>query len=308
MRSIQKVASFLLLTSILLTACTQTAQPTVQFETSIASTVAAMQTQKALIASITPFIQPSDTPEPTGTSTSTPVPLGPTATATKMTPTPSEAYCISTYTNVNVPNNTVFKGGEAFTKTWKLTNGGSAAWTTDFKVVFVSGESMNTSPVALDRMVLPGQTIQVSVNLTAPAQAGSHQANFMLLTDRGEKFGLGSNCDGPFWVLIQTKDLFAVSSAVVKASPASYTGTCPTTIKLSAAITANGVGTVTYTFVTSDGKSDTYQLSFDKAATLTSSEISWKVTGSTSLSVHIYVDSPNHQDFSAITIPVTCTP
>lgn len=309
MKSILKAASILLLISIFLTACAQDAQPTQQFEALVASTVAVMQTQEALMASITLIAPATETPiPPTFTPTLVqPTPTRTRVTPTRVTPTPSQSYCISTYTNVNVPNNSVFKGGETFTKKWILTNGGSAVWTTDFKLISVNGDSMNASPVSLERVIYPGKTVEVSVDLMAPIQAGNHQANFMLLTDRGEKFGIGPNCDRSLGVLICTKNLFSVTSAVVHASPASYTGACPTTINLTTSIAANGTGTVTYVIITSTGRSETYQMDFNGSKTITSSQIPWKVTSSMDLKVHIYVDIPNHQDFKEITIPITCT-
>jgi hypothetical protein len=130
----------------------------------------------------------------------------------------------------------------------------------------------------------------------------------MIETDKGYKFGIGPNCDRPFFVLIRTTGLFQVTSAIVKANPGSYIGTCPATINLSAIITANGVGTVTYVFKADNGHSETYQMNFTSSGTVTSSEIPWKVTDTTDLRVNIYVDNPNHQDFKSITIPITCTP
>jgi hypothetical protein len=309
MKMIFKAVTAMVLLSTLITACTQNTQltPTESFETQVAKTVAVMQTQQAFVSTITPFVPPTETPIPP-TLTPTLTALAPSLTPTWVTPTPSQSYCISTFSNVNVPNNTVMKGGTDFIKTWTLTNGGSAAWGADFKVIFVSGESMSASVVPLDQVVLPGSSVDVSVDLIAPINEGDHQGNFMIQTDHGEKFGVGSNCDRPFWVLIRTKGLFTVTAAKVNASPASYTGACPATINLSTSITANGVGTVTYLFVTSTGKSQTYQLEFGSATTITSNEIPWVVKDSMNLEVHIYVDDPNHQDFKTYTIPITCTP
>jgi len=307
MRVIFKIVTVLVLLSTFLTACAQNTQPTMQFETLVANTVAAMQTQQAFVSTITPYVPPTETPIPP-TFTPTFTSSAPIFTPTRVTPTPSQSYCISSFSNVNVPNNTLMKGGSTFIKTWTLTNGGSAEWGADFKVIYVSGESMSASVVPLDRVVLPGSSIEVSVELIAPTQSGDHQGNFMLLTDRGEKFGIGSNCDRPFWVLIRTKGLFSVTAAKVNASPASYTGVCPVTIYLSATITATGPGIVTYVFKTSTGRSETYQMEFVAAATKTSPEIPWVVKDSMNLEVNLYIDDPNHQDFKPYTFSIACTP
>ncbi len=308
MKAIRRIAVVLLLLSTILTACAQnTSTPTIPFDTAIAATMAEMQTQQAFASTITPYVPPTETPIPP-TFTPSPTLALPTFTPTRVTATPSEVYCVSGYTSPNIPNNTSMKGGSSFTKTFILTNGGQAAWGGDFKAVFVSGEQMNATDVLLDRVVMPGDSIEVSFNLTAPTPAGDHRANFMLETDKGYKFGIGPNCDRPFFVLIRTTGLFQVTSAIVKANPGSYIGTCPATINLSAMITANGVGTVLYVFKTDNGNSQTYQMDFTGAGTITSSEIPWKVTETTDLSVRIYINKPNNQDFKAITIPITCTP
>lgn len=308
MKTITRITVTLFLISIFLTACAQSATPTVSFETVVANTMAVMQTQQAILSTITPYVvPPTDTPIPP-TLTPSPTSAEPTATATKVTPTPSESFCISTYTNVNYPNNSSMKGGTAFTKTWNLTNGGSAAWGADFKLVLVSGDSMNATDVLLNHVVLPGNSIDVSVPLVSPVSEGDHRANFMLETDGGYKFGIGPNCDRPVSVLIRTSGVFQVTSAQVKPDVGSYIGPCPATINLAAVITANGVGTVTYVFRSNGWQSDTYQLDFSGSGTLTSSEIEYKVTKSVDLKIHLYVDQPNHQDFSSIVIPITCTP
>lgn len=307
MRKIAKLISVVLLVGTLLTACVPASSSTPSFEAAVAETMAAMQTQKAVLSTITPLVPPTETAV-LPTFTQEPTSAGPLATATSFTPTPTEAYCIASYTNVNVANNTSMKGGSTFTKTWNLVNGGNAAWGSDFKLMFVSGDSMNASPVELGRIVNPGSSINVSVELTAPVAAGDHQANFMLVTNKGEKFGIGSNCDRPFWVLINSSGLFKVTEAKVTANPSTYNGACPVTIKLAAVITANGVGTVNYVFRTSDGSSDTLTMDFTGSATTTSKQIDWVVNSTTDLQVHIYVSEPNHQDFGTITIPVVCTP
>jgi peptidoglycan hydrolase-like protein with peptidoglycan-binding domain len=48
--------------------------------------------------------------------------------------------------------------------------------------------------------VAPGQTIDVSVNLTAPAAAGTYKGNWKLREPGGAVFGLST---GPFWVQIK---------------------------------------------------------------------------------------------------------
>jgi len=55
----------------------------------------------------------------------------------------------------------------------------------------------------LNAEVLPGQSIDVSVEFIAPSEPGTYQSNWMLQSQNGDLFGLGPNGDAPFWVRIQ---------------------------------------------------------------------------------------------------------
>jgi hypothetical protein len=60
--------------------------------------------------------------------------------------------------------------------------------------------SPNALPLPVS--VLPGQSIEVSVDLIAPATNGIYRGNWMLTNEKGEQFGIGVNADKPFWVQI----------------------------------------------------------------------------------------------------------
>jgi hypothetical protein len=310
MKLFTKVTAGLLITGLLITGCSllgnnSTDNVSVQ-QTAVANTVVALQT--ALAASTPAEAAPTATPEMivTATLAATTAPVATTLAAPTATSQPS--YIITRVEDITAPDNTVYQPGESFTKTWRITNGGIASWTANFKLVFVSGDQMSATSVLLGRTVAPNQTIDISVNLVAPQSEGTYQGNFMVQTDAGKNFGLGANGTSPFWVKIIVQKFFQVSSASVIASPTSYSGTCPGSVSLSASLTSTAAGTVTYYFVTSTGNSNTYTNVFTAAGTVTTAAIAWPVTGPDPLVVHIYVDSPNHQDFGAITIPVTCTP
>src|SRR5687768_18511207 len=72
-------------------------------------------------------------------------------------------------TDVTVPDGTRYDPGATFRKTWRLRNIGTCPWTTAYTMVFDSGTQMSsTSSVALPTTVPPGQTVDVSVDMTAP--------------------------------------------------------------------------------------------------------------------------------------------
>lgn len=121
-------------------------------------------------------------------------------------PTPIPGTCLNKaafVTDVTIPDNTVFNPNTSFTKTWKLKNIGSCTWTTDYSATYVSGDPMSAVfPVKLTSSVAPGQTIDVSANMVAPATAGTYKGNWKLQTSTGQQFALGTNADIPFYVQI----------------------------------------------------------------------------------------------------------
>jgi len=106
--------------------------------------------------------------------------------------------------DVTVPDNTNFIVERPFTKTWRLKNGGTCTWTSAYQLVFDSGERMSgpESQPLTAVSVAPGETVDVTVDLIAPALAGTYKSNWKIKDDKGEIFGLSS---GPFFVQIKTK-------------------------------------------------------------------------------------------------------
>lgn len=308
-----KLFTGLTVISLLISGCALTGGNTLQNEaiqqTAVANTVVALQTQLAVV-STNPTAVPVIATATLNLLPTNTVSASPQATAiiyTAPTATPQPSYLITGVEDITAPDNSIYKPGEAFTKTWRLTNGGTATWTSDFKLVYISGDQMSAATVMLGRSVAPNQTIDVSVSLVAPSTDGVYTGNFMLQTNTGKNFGFGATAASPFWVKIVVQHFFQVTAASVTAAPAAYSGTCPGSINLSATITSSSAGTVTYYFVTSGGNSNTYTMMFSAAGSLTSTAIPWPVSGPDPLLVHVYVDTPNHQDFSEISIPVTCS-
>ncbi|WKZ38585.1 MAG: peptidoglycan-binding protein [Anaerolineales bacterium] len=149
-----------------------------------------------------------ETQPPTEINTSTPIPSEGTATST---PTPAQTNATNTsipcnvasfVADVTIPDNTNIAASKAFTKTWRLRNSGSCTWTSGYQLVFDSGDAMSgpASQQLTNGSVAPGQTVDVTVNLTAPAAPGTYKGNWKLKEPGGVIFALAS---GPFWVQIQ---------------------------------------------------------------------------------------------------------
>ena len=76
--------------------------------------------------------------------------------------------------DVSVPDNTRFDKGKDFTKTWKVRNSGTCAWSADTELAFASGSQMGAaSPVRVGALDV-GKTIDISV----PMKSGDKDGTF----------------------------------------------------------------------------------------------------------------------------------
>jgi hypothetical protein len=204
-----KIQCCLIVTFLLLmTACNLPA-PTkaTQSEPSIAPTL----TSQAVEAMIKTQLAPTLTQVPTQAAiqpSQVPV-LSPTQQATvTVTPTqnPSIEFCTDMATfvaNGSVTDGTLFSPGATFTKTWRLRNSGTCAWTPQYKLSFTGGDKMNNpGEIPLAGYVEPDSTVELSVKLTAPSSNGSYQGQWMIRSADGKLFGIGKQAEKPFWVKI----------------------------------------------------------------------------------------------------------
>ena len=155
-------------------------------------------------------------PASTEITTVAAVPL-PTAAAKPVaavaTPTTEKCTYNMTYvTDVTVPDGQQFSPGSYFTKTWRIKNSGTCTWTTNFTFDFVSGSQMSGWAQYLPKTVYPGDTVDISINMTAPYTPGSYQGNWQLRDPMG--YGIGT----PIWVKIIVPGA-SVPTAIPDTSP-----------------------------------------------------------------------------------------
>jgi hypothetical protein len=164
------------------------------------ATIQARFTPTALLPTVPP---PTTTPLPP-----TVIVVPPTNTPFPATYTPV-SYCDQAMfvKDVTVPDGSTFAPGETFTKTWRVKNRGTCAWSPDYLLVFNSGEQMGgTIALRLPAYIAPGQSADISVSLTAPSAPGHYIGYWMLRNPAGVLFGSGSSADEPFYVDIFTKE------------------------------------------------------------------------------------------------------
>ena len=105
--------------------------------------------------------------------------------------------------DVTVPDGTRYAPGTSFQKTWRLRNIGSCTWTTSYALVFSSGEQMGApASVNFPHNVAPGDTVDLSVSMTAPSSAGHYFSYWKLRNASGVIFGIGSTANRAFWAEI----------------------------------------------------------------------------------------------------------
>ena len=91
--------------------------------------------------------------------------------------------------DVTIPDKTVMSPGKSFTKTWRVMNNGTCAWSTDYKLAFTDGEAMGGTSVPVPSSVPVGQQVEISVKLTAPANDGDYTGGWRLQNPQGQFFG-----------------------------------------------------------------------------------------------------------------------
>jgi len=137
-----------------------------------------------------------------GATPVTPVPITPGPVT--VTVPPSSCDKAQFVSDVNVPDGTVMAPGATFTKTWRLKNVGSCAWSTSYQLVFFSGQQMSApASAAFPQNVAVGQTVDISINMTAPSAAGSYRGFWMFKNANGALFGIGAQANKPWWVDIR---------------------------------------------------------------------------------------------------------
>jgi hypothetical protein len=296
-------------------ASTPSATPITPSPTFDAAQTIAAQTADAQLTQLA-----SITPSPQGTSIPTNIPTGTAG---------DRAIFVE---DVTIPDGKVISPGAAFTKTWKLQNGGTTTWTTSYSLAFVSGVQMgSTTSVPLSQSVPPGAQIDISVDLVAPIDSGSYQGYWKMQNASGSSF------DDVVYVLITVGNAGAtpaptsetpgvtpnptstgapgnpISSLTMSVDQGSFEGSCPHTFIFTAMLTLNQSTTLTYEL---EAESQTPGFVFDLPGTQTRdfdagtysipSELTFTSSGTGTIWLHVSspVDvSSNHEAFN-----LTCTP
>jgi hypothetical protein len=150
--------------------------------TAAAQTVAAQLTQSA--GNQPPTSTPGGPPPPPPTNTVVPPTFTPLPTNTNQ-PTPTtECDKAQFISDITIPDGTTMTPGQAFTKTWRIKNIGTCTWA-GYSLVFDSGDAMNGAASSAIANTPPGGTVDISINLVAPATVGNYRGYWRIRSTSG---------------------------------------------------------------------------------------------------------------------------
>jgi hypothetical protein len=230
----------LVITSLLITACgaDKTAEATQAqgaIQTAVAATIAAQNANTPTLAA--PIV------------TQTPLVFSPTLTPLAPTqisnPAASGGCAQASLISETIPDGTIYSPGIQFTKTWVIKNTSNCSWDTSYKIIFWDGDVLGGAYVYnLPQAVDPGQTVPISLLLTAPTATATYTSKWMLQTPDGVNFGVGQY-NAPFYAEIvvstDSKPDYAITSVEYSVVRTPATG-CPANVSY-----------VTYATLTSNG-------------------------------------------------------
>jgi hypothetical protein len=189
---------------------------------------------------------------PTPAASSTPII---TATASLPTPAgtasapPSSGDRAEFVADVTIPDGSTMTPNQSFAKTWRLVNQGTTTWSPSYSLVFSSGNSMSApAAVNLPSNVAPGQNVDITVNLVAPATPGEYIGYFILKNPSGQIFGVGPNAVDAIWVQIVVGSGPAAATTAAGTTTPSPTGQATTVSQVALSVDSASATTCPHTF------------------------------------------------------------
>ena len=120
----------------------------------------------------------------------TPTLVPPTPAATPIGTTTPSACTMSAalLQDLSIPDGTILKPGQQFTKTWRVQNNGTCDWE-NYKLVFVRGNLMGGNSPSLLPKVSAGSTHDISLELFAPSYQGEYSGYWQIQSEKGSLIG-----------------------------------------------------------------------------------------------------------------------
>ncbi|MBI4670546.1 MAG: hypothetical protein HY741_02605 [Chloroflexi bacterium] len=89
----------------------------------------------------------------------------------------------------SVPDNSVIQPGTPFQKIWEVQNTGSCIWINTYGIVNIGGGTLSAPSPASIPYTVPGQTVNVALNMVAPQQPGTYRSVWQVRAPNGYTFG-----------------------------------------------------------------------------------------------------------------------
>lgn len=302
--------------SLLITACGAESTPgstqeTNRIETAVAETVAA-QNAAQNANTFTPAA-PAFTQTPLVFS-STLTPLAPTASPTLPANMPKSQCASASLVSETIPDGMIFKPEAQFTKTWEIKNTSTCTWDTNYKIIFWNGDLLGGAYYYnLPQMVAPGQTLPISLILTAPKDEAVYSSEWMLQTPDSIEFGVGEY-SVPFYAKIEVsaaaKPNYTVTKVDFKLVQDPPSG-CPANINyiVYATVTTSGPVELTYYWTQSDDNNSSPKTIKIESATNTTLTREWKLHIATNTGtrwIALVIMSPVDRVYPRVEFTKTC--
>lgn len=147
------------------------------------------------------------------------------STSTPETPMPTNlpdcTNSASFVSDVTIPDNSPVGAGTTFTKTWQVRNTGTCTWGPWYTLTYYSDERMNAPASVPLGVTFPGETLDISVDLTAPNGLGTRRGNFVIKNPAGLIMKIDN--DSRLWLIINVTN--PAATAVPPTPNGSATGT-----------------------------------------------------------------------------------
>lgn len=148
-------------------------------QTYAAQTIAAIQAGLGSATTPAPVGQPSDTPS--GATLAPSLIPSTTATTGSVIPCDSAAFVSET-----IPDGINFTPTAAFIKTWRVRNVGTCTWNGSYAIVFDHGVKLGApDAVPFPGTVAPGQEVDLSLSMAAPAAEGTYESYWKFRNSSG---------------------------------------------------------------------------------------------------------------------------
>ncbi len=120
-----------------------------------------------------PFLDPFTTAEPVPSPVPEPQPQPVTPSPVPVPVHKPNSDSLRFDLDVTIPDNTVLRPGVKFVKTWRVTNTGLNAWGEGYTLTYFKDEPMRTARSIPLPPLRPGETGEITLELTAPTQPGA---------------------------------------------------------------------------------------------------------------------------------------